>query len=162
MTSVEEETTKAGTSLYADPAPKFAELTTKLNQSSVELSAMETAIRRYLANLLIMQTCNAKMDCSAHEELFDEITRFNSTLEDLSLNLRFIQNRITLQLNVVYSLVAQRDSRSNLDVAMNSASIARASKRDSSAMKAIAVITACFLPGTFIAVIHHASPHGQL
>lgn len=90
VTSVKEETIKAGTSLCADPAPKFAELTTKLNQSSVKLSAMETAIRRYLANLLIMQTCNAKMDCSAHEELFDEITRFNSTLEDLSLNLRFI------------------------------------------------------------------------
>lgn len=156
VTSVEEETTKAGTSLCAHPAPRFAELTTKLNQSSVELSAMETAIRRYLANLLIMQTCSAKMDCSAHEELFDEITRFKSTLEDFSLNLRFIQNRITLQLNVVYSLVAQRDSRSNLDVAKNSASIARTSKRDSSAMKAIAVITAFFLPGTFIAVIHFA------
>ena len=115
---------------------------------------METAIRRYLANLVIMQTCDAKIDCSAHEELFDAITRFNSTLEDLSLNPRFIQKRITLQLNVVYSLVAQRDSRSNLDVAKNSVSIARANNRDSSAMEAIAVITACFLPGTFIAVIH--------
>ena len=162
VTSVEEETTKAGTSLCAVPALKFAELTTKLNRSSVELSAMETAIRRYLANLLIMQTCDAKIDFPAHEELYDEITRFNSTLEDFSLNLRFIQNRITLQLNVVYSLVAQRDSRSNLDVAVNSASIARASKRDSSAMKAIAVITAFYLPGTFIAVIHFAFIQGQL
>ena len=111
VTSVEDETNKAGTSLYAIPSLKFAELTTKLNQSSVELSAMETSIRRYLASLLIMQTFKAKIDCLAHEELFDEITRFNSTLEDLSLNLRFIQNRITLQLNVVYSLVAQRDNR---------------------------------------------------
>ena len=162
VTSVEEETTKAGTSLYAVPALKFAELTTKLNQSSVELSAMETAIRRYLANLLVMQTSSTKGNCPAHEELYDEITRFNSTLEDFSLNLRFIQNRITLQLNVVYSLVAQRDSRSNLDVAINSASIARASKRDSSAMKAIAVITAFFLPGTFIAVMHSTFIHGQL
>lgn len=115
---------------------------------------METAIRRYLANLLIMQTCKAKIDCPAHEELYDEITRFNSILEDFSLNLRFIQNRITLQLNVVYSLAAQRDSWSNLDVAMNSASIARVSKRDSSAMKVV-------LPSwTFIAVIHFAIIHG--
>ena len=150
VTSVEGETTKAGTSLYAVPALKFAELMTKLDQSSVELSAMETAIRRYLANLLVMQNCSAKRDCPAHEELYYEITRLNSTFEDSSLNLCFIQNRITLQLNVFYSLVAQRDSRSNLDVAANSASIARASKRDSSAMKAIAVITAFFLPGTFI------------
>ena len=162
VTSVEEGTTKAGTSLCADPAPRFAELTTKLNHSSIELSAMETAIRRYLANLLIMQTCSAKMDCSAHKELSDEITRFKTPLEDFSLNLRFIQNRITLQLNVVYSLVAQRDSRSNLDVAKNSASIARANKRDSSAMKAIAVITAFSLPETFIAVIHYAFIYDQL
>ena len=90
VTSVEEETTKAGTSLYAVPALKFAELTTKLNQSSVELSAMENAIRRYLANLLVMQTCNTKRDCPAHEELYDEITRFKSALEDFSLNLHFI------------------------------------------------------------------------
>ena len=162
VTSVEEETTKTGTSLYAVPELKIAELTTKLNQSSVELSAMETAIRRYLANLIVMQNCSAKRDGPAHEDLYDEITRFNSTLENFSLNLRFIQNRITLQLNVVYSLVAQRDSRSNLDVAINSASIARASKRDSSAMKAIAVITAFFLPGTFIAVMHFVFIHGQL
>ena len=162
VTSVEKETTKAGISLYAVPALKFAELTTKLNQSSVELSAMETVIRRYLANLLVMQTCNGIRDCPAHEELYDEITRFNSTLEDFSLNIRFIQNRIILQLDVVYSLVAQRDSRSNLDVAVNSASIARASRRDSSAMKAITVITAFFRPGTFIAVSHFAFIHGQL
>lgn len=162
VTSVEKETINAGTSLCAVPALKFAELMTKFNQSSVELSAMETAIRRYLANLLVMQTCNAKRDCPAHEELYDEVTRFNSTLEDFSLYLRFIQNRITLQLNVVYSLITQRDSRSNLNVATNSASIARASKHDSSAMKAIAVITAFFLPRTFIAVIHFAFTHGQL
>ena len=123
---------------------------------------METAIRRYLANLIVMQNCSAKRDCPAHEELYDEVTRFNSTLEDFSLVLRFIQNCITLQLNVVHSLVAQRDSGSNLDVAINSASIARASKRDSSAMTAIAVITAFFLPGTFIAVFHFAFIQDQL
>ena len=82
-------------------------------------------------------------------------TPFNSTLEDFSLDLHFIQT-ITLQLKVLYSLAALRDSRSNLDVAKNSASIARASKRDSSAMKTIAVITAFSLPRTFIAVIDFA------
>ena len=149
VTRVEEETTNAGTSLCAVPALKFAESTTKLNQSSVELSAMENAIRRYLANLLVMRTCKAKIDCPAHEELYHEITRFNSTFEDFSLNLRFIQDRITLQLDVVYSLVAQRDSQSDLNVAINSASIARASKRDS-------------FSGTFIAVINFIFIHNQL
>ena len=83
--------------------------------------------------------------CSAYEELSNEITQVNNTLEDCFLNPRSIQNGITLQLNVVYSLVTQTDSPSNLDVAINSASIARANDGDSSAMKAIAVITAFFL-----------------
>ena len=48
VTSVEDETTKAGTSLYAVPPLKFTKLTTRLNQSGVGLSAMETATRRYL------------------------------------------------------------------------------------------------------------------
>ena len=81
------------------------------------------------------------------------LTPFNSTLGDFS---RFIQTALHYNLLFPNSLVAQIDSQSNLDVAKNSASIARASKRDSSAMKAIAVITAFFLPGTFIAVIDFA------
>lgn len=62
--------------------------------------------------------------------------------------------------------MAQRDAKVNLELAMSSAIIAKASKddsaimrqiaietkRDSSAMKTIALLGMFFLPGTFIAV----------
>lgn len=49
--------------------------------------------------------------------------------------------------------MAQKDSKVNISLAETSATIAQESKKDSSSMKAIAVLTMCFLPGTFLATI---------
>jgi Mg2+ and Co2+ transporter CorA len=53
----------------------------------------------------------------------------------------------------VYQFMAQKDSKVNISLAETSATIAHESKKDSSSMKAIAVLTMCFLPGTFLAAI---------
>ncbi len=45
--------------------------------------------------------------------------------------------------------MAQKDLKVNLQLAATTTTIAKESKKDSSAMKAIAVLTMCFLPGTF-------------
>ncbi|KAI9799361.1 MAG: hypothetical protein M1833_004060 [Piccolia ochrophora] len=52
----------------------------------------------------------------------------------------------------IFNLMAQRDTKLNLEVARDSKSLAAASKRDSSAMKSVAVVTIVFLPGTFLSV----------
>ncbi len=59
----------------------------------------------------------------------------------------------------LYTLTGQRDNRLNLQIAQASRAandlsiqIARAAKRDSTAMRIIAAVTLLFLPGTFIAV----------
>jgi len=59
----------------------------------------------------------------------------------------------------VYSYLAQRDAQLSQKLAedsrllaADSRELAAAAKRDSSALKAIAVLTMLFLPGTFIAV----------
>jgi hypothetical protein len=52
----------------------------------------------------------------------------------------------------VYNFIAQRDNMLNVEVARDSRAVAVASKRDSSAMKTLAIVTMAFLPGTFIAV----------
>ncbi|KAH0558359.1 hypothetical protein GP486_004982 [Trichoglossum hirsutum] len=49
--------------------------------------------------------------------------------------------------------MAQRDNKVNISVARDSRWIASVSRRDSSAMKTIAVLTLIFLPGTVIASI---------
>ncbi|KAI9795725.1 MAG: hypothetical protein M1835_005288 [Candelina submexicana] len=78
-------------------------------------------------------------------------------LEDRIKTLKLEHNRyaskLQLQSSVLYNLIAQRDNRLNISVAADSRRIAAASKRDSSAMKTISVMTVVFLPGTYIATI---------
>lgn len=54
--------------------------------------------------------------------------------------------------NKVYNYTAQQDARLQSFMAKQSSQVAQAAKRDSSAMKGIAVLTMVFLPGTFMAV----------
>jgi hypothetical protein len=55
----------------------------------------------------------------------------------------------------VFSLIAQMDGTVNIELAKDSKEIAAASRRDSSAMKIVAVLTTAFLPGTFMAVSYN-------
>lgn len=47
--------------------------------------------------------------------------------------------------------MAQRESKLNLEMAQQQRRLAHASKRDSTAMKALSLLGAMFLPGTFVA-----------
>jgi hypothetical protein len=50
------------------------------------------------------------------------------------------------------SLAAQKDSNINKRIAEQSKQIALETRRDSEAMKTIAILTMLFLPGTFVSV----------
>lgn len=63
-----------------------------------------------------------------------------------------LQRRTQSQINVVHSMISQRDSKVNICVAEDSKKIAAAAKRDSLAMKTVSMLTLIFLPGTFVAV----------
>ncbi|KAF8856034.1 hypothetical protein BDZ45DRAFT_675834 [Acephala macrosclerotiorum] len=76
-----------------------------------------------------------------------------NTAQNLVLRTEYEEKRVQTQLAVVYQFMAQKDSKVNIRLAEISTVIARESKRDSSAMKAIAVLTMFFLPGTFLATI---------
>jgi hypothetical protein len=60
--------------------------------------------------------------------------------------------RLRCQNTVVTNLVAQQDVALSIEVARDSRELAAASRRDSSAMRVIAVLGTVFLPGTFTAV----------
>ena len=66
--------------------------------------------------------------------------------KDSKLNIQMAKDSRSLAMN------SKRHAELNLQVAQQSAIIATATKRDSSSMKSIAVLTTAFLPGTFIAV----------
>lgn len=53
----------------------------------------------------------------------------------------------------LFNLIAKEDADLNIDLAKDQKTIALASKRDSSSMKTIAIMTMAFLPGTFFAAL---------
>lgn len=71
----------------------------------------------------------------------------------ISASFGALQKRVEAQMTGLYTLLGQRDSKLNLAMAHDSRRLASASKRDSSSMKTIAVLTTVFLPGTFIATV---------
>ena len=65
-----------------------------------------------------------------------------------------INTRLRAQQQVLFNLIAQADTKVNIGLAKDSKEIAAASKKDSSTMTIIAVLTTLFLRGTFITVSH--------
>ncbi|KAL8679100.1 MAG: hypothetical protein Q9186_004595 [Xanthomendoza sp. 1 TL-2023] len=61
--------------------------------------------------------------------------------------------RTRLIMNLFFSIGSQVDSRTNLEIANLTSTIARDAQRDSSSMITIAAVTMVFLPGTFISAL---------
>ncbi|KAK3990647.1 hypothetical protein QBC44DRAFT_358303 [Cladorrhinum sp. PSN332] len=76
-----------------------------------------------------------------------------SALEEKLTECSMIEKRLQAQQTVIYNMIAQQDSKANISIASDSKALAEASKRDSSAMKIIAILTTMFLPGTFISAL---------
>ncbi|KAI1505595.1 hypothetical protein F5X99DRAFT_405074 [Biscogniauxia marginata] len=61
--------------------------------------------------------------------------------------------RLHIQRQALYNIMAQRESKLNLEMAAQQRRLAHASKRDSTAMKTLSLLGAVFLPGTFLASV---------
>ncbi|KAI1854818.1 hypothetical protein JX265_002457 [Neoarthrinium moseri] len=59
--------------------------------------------------------------------------------------------RLNIQRQALYNIIAQKESKLNLEMAAQQRRLAHASKRDSTAMKTLSLLGAVFLPGTFLA-----------
>ncbi|KAI1142076.1 hypothetical protein F5Y05DRAFT_369638 [Hypoxylon sp. FL0543] len=67
------------------------------------------------------------------------------------LRVEHLKQRADVQATAITNLLAQRNNETNRRLAESSTSIARDTRRDSSAMKSIAILTMVFLPATFTA-----------
>jgi hypothetical protein len=91
-----------------------------------------------------------------------DVLRYKESLEqkiEFSINLytsilsqtAILKQRVQNHINLTFSLIAQDENRVARSMARESALIAVATKRDSTAMKTIALLTIVFLPPTFVA-----------
>lgn len=62
------------------------------------------------------------------------------------------KHKAGILVQTVFTLATQRDTGISIDIAHDSRTLAQQATRDSTSMKAIAAVTMCFLPGTFVAV----------
>ncbi|KAI9679525.1 MAG: hypothetical protein M1817_005547 [Caeruleum heppii] len=134
-------------------------LTTHLNRRAVDCSDSERDISWLRANLQRLRASRdevslpSSVDTAAEAIMWGQADQTDDALQTLWSELSSLQRRIELQLNVVYNLAVQRDSRLSLRIAQTTREVAAATKRDSSSMKALATLTAVFLPGTSMAAL---------
>ncbi|KAL2833520.1 hypothetical protein BJY01DRAFT_253484 [Aspergillus pseudoustus] len=94
---------------------------------------------------------DVKQKLQQPSRMLEERVEFLASNIENALDYSAINERMETQQSVVFNLIAQMDGMVNIGLAKDSKEIAAASKRDSSAMKIVAVLTTFFLPGTFMA-----------
>ncbi|KAK8096067.1 hypothetical protein PG999_014089 [Apiospora kogelbergensis] len=62
-----------------------------------------------------------------------------------------LKDRVQSQANLIFSLISSNENKISRFIAEENSKVALSSKRDSMAMKTVAVLTMIFLPGTFVA-----------
>ncbi|MCJ1253613.1 hypothetical protein MMC24_001425 [Lignoscripta atroalba] len=134
----------------------------------LDLEQLTTRLHSYLTELIFLdQVSRFRIDCASFlvktikeiQDLYPESTRQVRAWEarELEQSIDYMKSMSDTLWYQTYSMIAQNDSRLNYSIASDSAQIAVASKRDSSAMKTVALITVLFLPGTFVAAIFSMS-----
>lgn len=130
-----------------------------VNYTEVLLSAIE-AIQESMRHINTT-TPHARLDyVEKAESVMVEYLEFISQRCKVMLSeLQYYYKRGQAQMTALYNYIAKSDAQSTLDISTSSRQIAAASRRDSSAMKGIALLTMFFLPGTYAAVSStHAYP----
>ncbi|KAK6351433.1 hypothetical protein TWF718_004593 [Orbilia javanica] len=133
--------------------------TAALAMQSVQMAMCQTALESNMAILDdLIQTINeieliAPSTKKIRPYLLSEINNLKSRCNSSTLFAQGIQRNISFTQTAIYNLIAQRDSKVNIELAKDSRMLAIASKRDSSSMKTIAVLTIAFLPGTFVSAL---------
>lgn len=88
---------------------------------------------------------------TSNDHALTELLEYNSNVATtLKSVVSSLQTRMELQLSILYSFTSQGDNRINERIALNSG-------RDSTSMKILALISALFLPATFVATVFSMS-----
>lgn len=106
-----------------------------------------------LVDELITCHINAAQNLALRAEYEEKRTQTQLAVVSSSCIQAFISIYDLTSCYQVYQFMTQKEAIITSKIAYTSATIASESKKDSSAMKAIAVLTMFFLPGTFLAVL---------
>ncbi|CAK7268623.1 hypothetical protein SEPCBS57363_003187 [Sporothrix epigloea] len=126
-----------------------------LDEMQRAMDKFQSARERLMRNGLL----NANHTDPAAELILDKVHRSMTSRHDFfRQKLKGIRHyahttvaRLDIQRGALYNIIAQKESKLNLEMAQHQRLLALASKRDNQSMKALSVVGAVFLPATYLA-----------
>ncbi|KAI0180006.1 hypothetical protein GGR52DRAFT_568769 [Hypoxylon sp. FL1284] len=88
-----------------------------------------------------------------HSSMLSRLDFYRVKLTGMEHYIHTTLERLHIQRQALYNIMAQKESKLNLEIASQQRRLAHATKRDGTAMKTLSLLGAVFLPGTFIASI---------
>jgi len=103
-----------------------------------------------LGRLANRHRSEAKIDAECHDRVRDDLLALRDFCDDRHRRILNLRQRTNNFITLLYNLITGHDSTVNLQIAIQSAKIARDARKDSMSMKIIAAVTLIYLPGTFV------------
>ncbi|ERS97220.1 hypothetical protein HMPREF1624_06551 [Sporothrix schenckii ATCC 58251] len=86
-----------------------------------------------------------------HRSMLSRFDFFRQKLKGIRHYAHTTISRLDIQRGALYNIIAQKESKLNLEMAQHQRLLALASKRDNQSMKALSIVGAVFLPATYLA-----------
>ena len=90
--------------------------------------------------------------CASNVQLRPHVQTWRRRADSLVDEAEAWKHKATILVQTLFTLTTQRDRDISIQIAYDSRMLAQKATRDSTSMKAIAAVTMCFLPGTFVAI----------
>lgn len=97
-------------------------------------------------------TPKSESDSALSSFMEDQVSRLARHSQAMLREAESWQKKALILVQGIFNLIAQQDQNTSIGIARDSKTLAEESKRDSTSMKAIAIVTMTYLPGTFAAV----------
>jgi hypothetical protein len=88
-----------------------------------------------------------------HRSMLGRLEFYSAKLKGTENYAHTTLERLTIQRAALYNIIAQKESKLNLEMAGQQRRLAHASKRDSTSMKTLSLLGAIFLPATYLASV---------
>ncbi|KAI1466992.1 uncharacterized protein F4812DRAFT_430692 [Daldinia caldariorum] len=88
-----------------------------------------------------------------HDNMLSRLDFYRVKLTGMEHYIHTTLERLHIQRQALYNIMAQKESKLNLEIASQQRRVAHATKRDGTAMKTLSLLGAVFLPGTFMASV---------
>lgn len=92
----------------------------------------------------------ARINTECHDRVRDDLLALRDFCDDRHRRILNLRQRTDNFITLLYHLITGHDSTVNLQIATQSARIARDARKDSMSMKIIAAVTLIYLPATFV------------